>query len=76
MVLISAYSKRDCCTTRAIDIRTIDHHPLAGLGADAQNGTVPDGHRASEARPMKAEEDLSQGAIGTDPDIDRPCDLR
>jgi hypothetical protein len=36
MVLISAYSKRDCCTTRAIDIRTIDHHPLAGLNAGAQ----------------------------------------
>jgi len=33
---------------------------LAGLGAGAQDGTVPDGHRASEARPMKAEEDLSQ----------------
>ena len=74
MVLISAYSKRDCCTTRAIDIRAIDHHPLAGLGA-AQDGTVPDGHRASEGRPVKAEEDLSQGAIGTDPDIDRPYGL-
>jgi hypothetical protein len=30
MVLISAYSKRDCCTTRAIDIRTIDHHRWPG----------------------------------------------
>jgi hypothetical protein len=43
MVLISAYSKRDCCTTHAIDIRTIDHNPLAGLGAGTQDGTVPDG---------------------------------
>jgi hypothetical protein len=30
---------------------------------------------ASEARPIKVEKVLNQGAIGTGPDIDRPCDL-